>query len=100
LPALCRGLLNCCKGCTLWYSVTVIVSGSNKSNCQSNTRLRSLTRDNMMNLKMYFSSPRTDRFISCSINCGRNAQSISVGGRHNQRPSRRSVDMWKWTLKK
>jgi hypothetical protein len=37
----------CCKGWTLWYSVTVIVSGSNKSNCQSNTRLRSLTRDNI-----------------------------------------------------
>jgi hypothetical protein len=27
--------------------VTVIVSGSNKSNCQSNSRLRSLTRDNI-----------------------------------------------------
>jgi hypothetical protein len=47
LPTLCRVLLKCCKGCTLWYSVTVIVSGSNKSNCQSNTSLRSLTRDNI-----------------------------------------------------
>jgi hypothetical protein len=41
LPALCRVLLKYCKGCTLWYAVTVIASGSNKSSCQSNTRLRS-----------------------------------------------------------
>jgi hypothetical protein len=47
LPALCWVLLKCCKGCTLWYAVTVIVSRSNKSNCQSNTRLRSLTRDSI-----------------------------------------------------
>jgi hypothetical protein len=26
LPALCRVLLSCCKGCTLRYSVTVVVS--------------------------------------------------------------------------
>jgi hypothetical protein len=28
LPALCWVLRRCCRGCTLWYAVTVIVHGN------------------------------------------------------------------------